>query len=58
MQNQIVDPGAADPNIGEWSDLRDPEVSVNLVEVTDKFNPEYIGHWYDCLLYTSDAADE
>ena len=47
MQNQIVDTGAAEPNVGEWSDLRDPEVSVNLVEVTDKFNPEYIGHWYD-----------
>ena len=37
VQNQLVDPGAADPNVGEWEDPT--QVTVTVVEV--------------CLLYTS-----
>ena len=40
-QNQIVDSGQSDPNVGEWDDPA--QVSVNLVDVTDKSDP----HWID-----------
>ena len=34
VQNQIVDPGAADPNVGTWEDPA--QVTVTLADVTDK----------------------
>ena len=33
VQNQLVDPGAADPNVGTWEDPA--QVTVTLVDVTD-----------------------
>jgi len=45
VQNQLVDPGAADPNVGEWEDPA--QVTVTLVDVTDKSNPQWIDSWYD-----------
>ncbi len=45
IQNQIVDPGAADPNVGEWGDPA--QVSVTLVDVTDKTDPVWVDSWYD-----------
>mgnify|MGYP000238734773 FL=1 len=45
IQNQIVDPGAADPNVGEWGDPA--QVSVTLVDVTDKTDPDWVDSWYD-----------
>tara|TARA_Y100001935_G_scaffold57968_2_gene48539 strand:- start:19409 stop:21148 length:1740 start_codon:yes stop_codon:yes gene_type:complete len=45
VQNQLVDPGAADPNVGEWEDPT--QVTVTLVEVTDKTDPRFVGAWYD-----------
>ena len=44
-QNQIVDSGQSDPNVGDWDDPA--QVSVNLVDVTDKFDPQWIDSWYD-----------
>ncbi|HII30857.1 MAG TPA: hypothetical protein HA320_02240, partial [Candidatus Poseidoniaceae archaeon] len=34
LQNQLVDSGYADPNVGEWGDPS--QVSVVLIDVTDK----------------------
>ena len=45
IQNQIVDPGAADPNVGEWEDPA--QVTVTLVDVTDKTDPDWVDSWYD-----------
>tara|TARA_B100000674_G_scaffold124363_1_gene95329 strand:- start:1028 stop:2767 length:1740 start_codon:yes stop_codon:yes gene_type:complete len=45
LQNQLVDPGAADPNVGTWEDPT--QVTVTLVEVTNKKNPRWVGAWYD-----------
>ena len=45
QQNQLVDPGNSDPNIGQWSDPA--QVSVTLIDVTDKTNPVWIDSWYD-----------
>ena len=45
VQNQIVDPGAADPNIGEWNDFA--QVAVTLIDVTDKTNPTWVDNWND-----------
>ncbi|MBR89125.1 MAG: hypothetical protein CMA82_02360 [Euryarchaeota archaeon] len=45
LQNQLVDPGAADPNVGTWEDPT--QVTVTLVEVTDKEDPQWVGAWYD-----------
>ena len=45
IQNQIVDPGAADPNVGEWGDPA--QVTVTLVDVTDKTDPVWVDSWYD-----------
>jgi hypothetical protein len=45
IQNQLVDAGSADPNIGNWEDPA--QVSVTLVDVTDKTDPQYIDSWYD-----------
>ena len=45
LQNQLVDSGYADPNVGEWSDPI--QVSVTLIDVTDKTNPTYVDSWYD-----------
>lgn len=45
QQNQLIDPGNADPNVGEWSDPA--QVSVTLIDVTDKSNPCYVDSWYD-----------
>lgn len=45
QQNQLIDPGYADPNIGQWSDPA--QVSVTLIDVTDKENPTWIDSWYD-----------
>jgi hypothetical protein len=44
-QNQIVDSGQSDPNVGDWDDPA--QVSVNLVDVTDKSDPQWIDSWYD-----------
>ncbi len=44
-QNQIVDSGQSDPNVGDWDDPA--QVSVNLVDVTDKTDPQWIDSWYD-----------
>ena len=45
QQNQLIDPGNADPNVGQWSDPA--QVSVTLIDVTDKTNPTWIDSWYD-----------
>ena len=45
QQNQLIDPGNSDPNVGEWNDPI--QVSVTLIDVTDKTNPVYIDSWYD-----------
>ena len=45
QQNQLVDPGNADPNIGEWNDPA--QVTVTLIDVTDKTNPTWVDSWYD-----------
>ena len=45
LQNQLIDSGYADPNVGEWSDPI--QVSVTLIDVTDKTNPTYVDSWYD-----------
>ena len=45
LQNQLVDPGAADPNVGAWEDPT--QVTVTLVDVTDKEDPRWVGAWYD-----------
>ena len=45
LQNQLIDPGYADPDVGEWGDPS--QVSVILVDVTDKTDPEYVDSWYD-----------
>ncbi|MGY8728963.1 MAG: hypothetical protein ACKVKS_07040, partial [Candidatus Poseidoniales archaeon] len=45
QQNQLIDPGNSDPNVGEWNDPT--QVSVNLIDVTDKTNPTWIDSWYD-----------
>lgn len=45
LQNQVVDSNYADPNIGEWDDPM--QVSVNLIDVTDKTDPRWIDSWYD-----------
>ena len=45
LQNQLVDPGYADPQVGEWGDPT--QVSVVLVDVTDKTNPVWVDSWYD-----------
>ena len=45
QQNQLIDPGNSDPNIGEWSDPA--QVSVTLIDVTDKTNPTWVDSWYD-----------
>ena len=45
QQNQLIDPGNSDPNIGEWSDPA--QVTVTLIDVTDKTNPTWIDSWYD-----------
>ena len=44
-QNQLIDPGYADPQIGEWNDPM--QVSVTLIDVTDKANPTFVDSWYD-----------
>ena len=48
LQNQLIDSGYADPNVGEWSDPI--QVSVTLIDVTDKTNPTYVDSWYDADL--------
>jgi hypothetical protein len=45
LQNQLVDTNYADPNIGTWDDPM--QVSVNLVDVTDKTDPQWVDSWYD-----------
>ena len=45
VQNQLVDPGAADPNVGNWEDPA--QVTVTLVDVTDKSDPSWVDSWYD-----------
>ncbi|DAC67733.1 MAG TPA: hypothetical protein D7I14_01560 [Candidatus Poseidoniales archaeon] len=45
VQNQLVDPGNADPNVGEWGDP--VQVTVTLIDVSDKSNPTYVDAWYD-----------
>ena len=45
QQNQLVDPGNSDPNIGEWNDPA--QVTVTLIDVTDKTNPTWVDSWYD-----------
>ena len=45
VQNQLVDPGNADPNVGEWGDPA--QVTVTLIDVSDKYNPTHVDAWYD-----------
>lgn len=45
QQNQLIDSGNADPNVGEWNDPT--QVSALLIDVTDKENPTLIDSWYD-----------
>ena len=45
VQNQLVDPGNADPNVGEWGDP--VQITVTLIDVSDKSNPTYVDAWYD-----------
>jgi len=45
VKNQLVDPGNADPNVGEWGDPA--QVTVTLIDVSDKYNPTYVDAWYD-----------
>jgi len=45
LQNQLIDPGYTDPNVGQWDDPM--QVSVTLIDVTDKTNPHYVDSWYD-----------
>jgi len=45
VQNQLIDPGNADPNVGEWGDPA--QVTVTLIDVSDKYNPTYVDAWYD-----------
>jgi hypothetical protein len=45
VQNQLIDPGNADPNVGEWDDPI--QVSVTLIDVSDKSNPTLVDYWYD-----------
>ena len=45
VQNQLVDPGNADPNVGEWGDP--VQVTVTLIDVSEKSNPTYVDAWYD-----------
>jgi hypothetical protein len=45
LQNQLVDAGYADPNVGNWDDPF--QVSVTLIDVTDKTNPDPVDYWYD-----------
>ena len=40
QQNQLIDPGNSDPNVGEWNDPT--QVSALLIDVTDKTNPTLI----------------
>ena len=63
VQNQLVDPGNADPNVGEWGDPA--QVTVTLIDVSDKYNPTYVDAWYDAdhpsgphNLYTHMIDDE
>ena len=45
VQNQLVDAGNADPNVGQWGDPA--QVTVTLVDVTDKTDPTFVDAWYD-----------
>lgn len=45
QQNQLIDPGNSDPNVGEWSDPA--QVTATLIDVTDKENPTWVDSWYD-----------
>ena len=45
LQNQLVDSGYADPNVGNWDDP--VQTSVTLLDVTDKTNPHYVDSWFD-----------
>jgi hypothetical protein len=45
LQNQIIDAGSSDPNVGAWEDPA--QVSVTLVDVTDKTDPSWVDSWYD-----------
>ena len=45
VQNQLVDSGNADPNVGEWGDPA--QVTVTLIDVTDKSDPTWVDSWYD-----------
>ena len=40
VQNQLVDSGNADPNVGEWGDPA--QVTVTLIDVTDKSDPQWV----------------
>jgi len=45
IQNQIIDPGNADPDFTTWNDF--VQVAVTLVDVTNKANPIWVDHWND-----------
>ena len=45
LQNQGAETGNADPNVGEWGDPA--QVTVTLVDVTDKSEPVFVDAWYD-----------
>ena len=47
VQNQLVDSGNADPNVGEWGDPA--QVTVTLIDVTDKYDPTWVDSWYDAV---------
>ncbi|MDP7082576.1 MAG: hypothetical protein QF372_04455, partial [Candidatus Poseidoniia archaeon] len=43
IQNQIIDPGNADPDFTTWNDF--VQVAVTLVDVTNKAEPIWVDHW-------------
>ncbi|MBG17878.1 MAG: hypothetical protein CMB77_05950 [Euryarchaeota archaeon] len=45
VQNQLIDAGNAEPNVGEWEDPA--QVTVTLVDVTNKADPSWVDSWYD-----------
>ena len=56
VQNQLVDAGNADPNVGQWGDPA--QVTVTLVDVTDKTDPTFVDaeHFSDARLQRFDIT--
>jgi len=63
VQNQLIDAGNAEPDVGEWEDPA--QVTVTLIDVTNKEDPSWVDSWYDAdhpsgphNLYTHMIDDE